>query len=428
MRTSARGLGWLGKARSAGRIAADDSGLALLTVVGVAMIVFILCMAVLTLVTYQTTAAGQQESRTKALHTADAGINAYLYELRRNDHYYSSNPTLGPVTLSDGSWVVTATPPTTTTPLILRAVGTIPGRKASRTVVASVRFPTFADYMFLTDATINIGADATIEGKVRANGAITNAGHITGSAISGDRVTNTGQIDSGYKQFQPTVDFGGVVSDLTAIRAAAQAAGTYFGTASGATGYRAMFSPSGTSIIVDKVNANSSGITVVSNVGTFAVPSSGAFYFDDEVWVAGAYDAMCTIGCSTNIYIPGNITLRNANDPFTLGLISDTSVIVKYGYTGFPTDCTIQACMVARQGSVKADLDTYPNTLRHSITIKGSMAYRQFGGFALVSGGRDVAGFDERTYSYDQRADTNPPPMFPVVRDGTLKVATWIDQ
>jgi len=36
-------------------------------------------------------------------------------------------------------------------------------------------------------------------------------------------------------------------------------------------------------------------------------------------------------------------------------------------------------------------------------------------------------GFSQRTYTYDQRLDIYAPPRYPVVHDGSLKVATWVE-
>jgi hypothetical protein len=404
----------------------DEDGLAMLTVLGISVIVLLFVTIALTLVTYQTVASGKEESRVKALHVADSGIDAYMYELRKNNTFMGSLNGAE----ADGSWVVTASPPTTAAPLTLRSVGTVPGRNQSRSVVATVRFPTFADYMFLTNTYINIGNGATIMGKVRANGNIQNGGNITGSATTAGTYTGNYGGSNGTLgvspaiQHAPSVDFGTVVADLAAMKTAATSSSTYFGAiASGATGYRMTFSGSGITFTVEKVNATTSGLTVVSTVGTYNIPANGIVYFDDEVWVRGSYAAMCTVACSKDIYISENITASDPNQAYTLGLIADSDIILPIGYTTFPTNMTIQACMVARQGTIYADTNTYPNTTRTKVEIDGSMAYNTFSWFQSGS-----AGFSTRVYNYDERANLNPPPSFPVVHDGTLKVSTWVDQ
>jgi hypothetical protein len=41
--------------------------------------------------------------------------------------------------------------------------------------------------------------------------------------------------------------------------------------------------------------------------------------------------------------------------------------------------------------------------------------------------GDPIAGFKQAVYAYDQRLNVYPPPMYPVVQDGSLKVDTWIE-
>lgn len=55
------------------------------------------------------------------------------------------------------------------------------------------------------------------------------------------------------------------------------------------------------------------------------------------------------------------------------------------------------------------------------------MAYRTYSGFAVYSGNTVISGFREREYTYDPRLDFDPPPMYPQIKDGSLKVNTWIE-
>jgi hypothetical protein len=409
----------------------------MLTVVGVALVLFLLVTMVLTLVTYQVQATTRQQARAKALHIADAGINAYLYQLRKQSTYWSTNPTLGPVTLDDGYWTVVATPAGTSTPLTLRSTGIVPGLKSSRTVVTSVRFPSFADYMFLSGDTgtsqstdwILIGADATIIGKVRSNNGIDNAGHITGSATAVDNIIGAGPIDGGKFPYSAPVDFAGAIQDVVGIKNGAIAAGTYFAPpVSPAIAYRATFTPAGTGLVVERVTGKSaSGITSVVAVGTYSVPGNGLFFFDGDVYISGAFGIPVTVASSSDIYVTNNLTLKDPAQTYTCGLIADSDVLLPIAFTGFPTDMTLQACLLARQGTIKPYPDT-GSTVKNSLTIFGSESYAQKGWMAMSSGGTIVYGFLERTYNYDGRANDNPPPGFPVIHDGSLRISTWVEQ
>lgn len=405
------------------RRAADDAGLALPAVVMVSVVLFVLVMMLITLVEYQETQSARQAGRVRAMHMADAGVNAYLYELRRNPTFWVTQPSLGPTSMTEGSWLVTATAPTQDKPLTLRSVGTLAGNVATRTVVATVRFPTFADYMFAADTDINVGADATIYGKLRSNGNINNDGRITGRAYATGRVSGPGTFEAGYDQYYERLDFAQVTADLASIRTQATASGTYYGP-SGAQGYRVTIN--GASIQVAKVTGGtSSGNLTTTPLGSVSVPASGVLYFNDRVWVSGTYSAKTTIASSSDIYIPDNLQASNPSGSATLGLVAQNNIIVPSWYPNLPQPMTVSAAMLAQTGSIYGDLQS--GITKSGITINGSMAYKGYSYFAQYSGSTVTAGFRSRSYRYDSRLDVEPPPMYPQIRDGSLKVSTWIE-
>ncbi len=400
-----------------------DDGVALAQVIVVSAILFMLSTLMLTLVVNQQLQSTRYQARTRAVHMADAGINAYLYQLRRNPNYWVTNETLGPHDIEDGTWTVTAAPPEADTPLTLRSVAVIPAIPATRTIVATVRFPTYADYMFVTDADINIGRDAVIDGKVRANGDVDNAGRVTGRVSSAGNVTGSGTFEDGYEEDQPVVDFAQVTADLADIRTVAEDAGTYFDP-SGSRGYRVTVN--GTSVQVERVTNVSGGGTLTTNyVRTLTIPSEGVLYFNDTIWVSGTYGAKVTIASSEDILIPDHIRPTGMDTRFTMGLIARDNVIVPSYYTAMPSRLEITAAMLAQSGSISADYQT--GTTKAKATITGSMAYRTYSGFAVYSGNTVISGFREREYNYDPRLDFDPPPMYPQIKDGSLKVNTWIE-
>lgn len=415
----------------------DDSGIAMTTVVEIAAILFMLVTALLVLTAHLTTVTQRQIATTKALHMADAGLNAYLYELRRNPTYYETMPVLGPVTLDDGTWIVTATPDSGPgSPVQLEAVGVIESLDVTHTIYAEVRFPSYADYSVLVDGPLDIGDDARFEGSVRCNGDVTNAGTITGDCISTrDVYDNARGIDpedglpKGVRgeiiEDADRVDFSQVTVDLNDMRTVAQASGTYYA-ASGTYGYQVVMS--GTSCQISKVTGGvTTGNLTTTMVGTVNVPPSGVLYFDDHVWVRGTYGTKVTIvagATGKNIYIHGDIVPTEAGRPFTCGLIAynDVRVMSWYPVTAwFPTNVTIQAAMLGQDGGVGADFKT--GYIRNSVTIIGSRAFSEQIGF--ISGTN--TGFRYRTYTYDPRLEIEPPPYYPRLRDGSLKVRTWYE-
>ena len=253
-----------------------DAGTAFMTVIVTTSILFILATTLMLMVGYQTQSTQIRTSHVRATHVADAGINAYLFQLKTQYGYYLTAPDTGIVSIGPGeTYRVTATPAANGKPLTLRSTGT--AGDGTVTIAATVRFPSFADYMFLSNADIRIGSAALINGQVRCNSNIINAGHITGKVTAAGVVTNTGVLDQGSMSHQAAVDFNQVLADMDTIMLSAKGNNTYF-PASGALGYRVTVS--GQSVTVDKITAGTmTGVLVTTPVSTMSIPDAGAFYF-----------------------------------------------------------------------------------------------------------------------------------------------------
>jgi hypothetical protein len=400
-------------------------------VVGVSVILFLLATTILVVSSYLTMMTQAQEVRLKAVHVADAGLNAYLYELRRDPLYYVDHPVLGPTVQEDGSWIVTATAPTTVDALTLRAEGRLGSSPASVTVVATVRFPTFADYMFLSGTDINIGAGALITGKVRSNGNIDNDGEITGAAYAVGTITGSGRFGTALPLGSQTrypgdaeIDFGQVSTDTEAMREAAVAAGSYLD-ASGSSGYRITFS--GTTYTAQKVTGgmNDGNLHLDPTVITRTIPPVGVLYVLGDAWVSGSYSTPVTVCGSNDIYVPDNYGPADIGSRVTGGLVARRNIIVPTFYASVPTSMTLTAALLAQTGTVFGDLST--STLKNHMTINGSNAYSTYGYFVQMSGSTPIRGWRTRDYKYDPRLDLYPPPRFPIIHEGSLKVNTWME-
>lgn len=405
----------------------DDEGITLATVMAVASILFMLTTMILMLSSNLMTNTRSQEGRTKALHAADAGLNAYLFELRRNPSYFVSNPTLGPTTLGDTVWEVTSTAPVGTEPLKLRAVGTVASLNTVRVVQATVRFPTYADYMFLSNDYLNFGSAAVVYGKVRSNSYIINAGTFKNESYAVGTITGSGTFEGTKYPGSVKVDYSQITQDMADIKTVAIASGTYYPKLTNTSsitysGYEVVLQ--GTSAVVSKVTGvSSTGVRTLAGAVTVAIPASGVLFFDQDVWVSGSYAAMVTVASSANIKIPDLIQATYADRPFTCGLIAGNEVLVMSWYAGMPTNMIIEAAMLAQTGSVRAELVS-PKT-KSSLVINGSMADYKMGGFVYSD---NSAGFLSRSYTYSQRLNIYPPPFYPRVRTGALKVSTWVEQ
>jgi len=395
-----------------------------MTVMATTSILFVLATSLMLMVAYQTQSTQVRTSKLRATHVADAGINAYLYQERAQYGYYLLHPDTGVVSLGNGeTYRVTAVAPTGNQPLTLYSVGTAGDGTAE--IAATVRFPSFADYMFLSNSDINIGSAALINGQVRCNADINNAGHITGKVTAAGTVTNTGLMDLGYLDHQAAVDFNQALAAMDDIMLSSKGNGSYFA-ASGVYGYRATVN--GNAVTIAKITGGTTtGVLQTVAVTTINVPPSGAIYFADNVWVSGSYSTPLTIVSDHDIYVPGNYAVADPASTVTGGLIAKGNIIVPSWYASVPQQMSLNVAMLSQSGRIYAD--TKQGVFRDRITITGSETYYDAnGGFVTVtSGGTPVAGFLNRVYTYDQRLDQYPPPKYPVIQDGSLKVDTWIE-
>jgi hypothetical protein len=387
----------------------------------VTAVLFVLTTLIISLTVYRTDAVSHQTSRERAVAAADAGLNAYLYRLANVSGFLTS--------LSgsfDGvSWVVTATPPASGVPLTLRSRATV-ANGATRVVVAQVKFPTFAEYAWLSNNDINVGSGATIYGKMHSNADITNAGTITDRATAVGTCTGSGTW--GYptyiapKSGARSISFAAVSTDMAEMKILAQQNNpTTYWPALGSTGLGYEVVLSGVYATVYRVTASSGsggtgGPTTKTSLGTAAVPANGVMYFDDDVWVQGTYDAGVTIVSGTRSIRPsGNIVAQDvSNHTKSLGLIAYDSIIMPASWSSLPTNLTIQCAMLAQTGQITSESGS-----KASITLRGSMA-----SYLTPS---MTQGFTTRYYYYDGQLDFFPPPKYPSTGD-KLHFKSWIER
>lgn len=398
-----------------------------MTVMATTTILFVLATTLMMMVAYQTSTTTIRTTRLKATHVADAGINAYLYQIKNSENYgyYRTSPDTGWVTVNDSErYRVVATPPTNGAPLTLRSTGV--SRDGTVTIVATVRFPSFGDYMFLTNSDMSIAGDALINGAIRSNGDVVNQGQVIGKVTAGGTVSGNGRFGQGYESNQPIVPFDQVLSVMSDIQAQAKLLGTYFGP-SGAYGYRVTIS--GNSVLVEKVtDGTTTGDFVTTPLTTFTIPNPGVLYFDDNVWIQGAFSVPVSVVGSHDMYIIGDYQPSDPNSTATSGLIANGNIIVPAWYKSVKDTMSIDAALLSATGRVYADIKQ--GVIRSRINITGSIsAYDSGGTWGSYDKftGQPIAGFRQNVYNYDPRLSQYPPPMYPVVMDGSLKVDTWVE-
>jgi hypothetical protein len=456
----------------------SDEGSAMLVVVAAMTILFILSTMLVTMSVFNVTSAQREERRVRALHIADAGLNAYLAGLRHDGPSYAVNyPTLGPLATPDGTW--TASIAASGNAYVVRSTGTVTdarGVSSTRVLVSRVAYPTYADYSIMADDDVDIGADAVFIGKIGSTRSIVNSGLVFADSIGGAAgelwAGTTITTNSGSKPLKtnvleapmvhanqntapgnsnPWVDFGQITGDMTILQTTAAGSGTSYANLTaptGVIGYQVVLNGGTYSLNAVKGNKFTGGLTYTAIAGSqnLAIPSAGVLYFDDDVWVKGTYNAALTIVSSGDIMLIQNIGPTNPASTFTCGLVAQDNVWIpnNYSTTELPTNITIQAALMAIGDGTAANghCGLYPwdiyrgggNTppgyygpLRGTATFIGSRTYQQTTGMVWTNPS-DFAGFTEREYDYDTRLDVFAPPKFPVIHNGELKVTTWQEQ
>jgi hypothetical protein len=429
---------------------ASDSGMALAVVMLMSSILFLLATTVLLLVTYREKQTAAVTERDQSMHIADAGLNEYVYQLSQQYDYWKTHSTLGPTEMQGGEWMVTQSTSSSGT-LVLTSVGTLPNGK-SRTVRGTVRFPSYADYVVLVDkGPYSIGTGATFYGNVRCNGNISNSGIIAGLAEAGGTcsygTSYAYNYPGGYKNNVSKVDFSQLTTDLQKMKTSAQAAGVYY-PASGQLGYNVVLNgPQATIYKISAVNKKKPRTGVSTDpllgaftqtlVGTAVIPADGVLFFDDDVWVSGTYSAAVTVATSADLWCPGDLVPTNPSSTVTCGLVAGGQVLFPWWYGTMPDNQVVQAATLSQTAGVGPDAPsglTQYNTstgtwsssytmgsadYKSSVTLKGGRAMVQMIGFS--------AGYDTRNFEMDPRLIDNPPPLYPQIRDGSLRVDTWLE-
>jgi len=437
----------------------SDSGMALAVVMLMSAVLFLLATTVLMLVSYRETQTGAVTERNQSMHIADAGINEYVYRVSDDNSYYRTNETLGPIETQDGQWTVTRSY-TPSGAVLLTSVGIL-NNGSQRTVRATIRFPTIADYVLFMNESQSIGTGATLYGKVFSNGNISNSGVITGLAEAGGTCTwgTSAAVNypGGYKSGVAKQDFTQLTTNLANMQTTASGSGTYYAPLSSPNiGYRMVMNGAQATIYkVTRVNNNYPrastsdpplGELTTTLVGTAVVPYEGVFFFDDDVWVSGNYAANVTVVTSGNMYLADHITLTNPNSNVTCGLISKGNLIFPYWYQTMPEAVQMQAAMLAQGGKLNAE--NPPTVKKYNTTTKDwtdtlftstSSSYTNYtycpmntslnvnGGTAMFVASSLSNGFTQRNFNYDPRLMSNPPPMYPQLTGGELKVDTWAE-
>ncbi|MCB9798642.1 hypothetical protein H6758_02865 [Candidatus Nomurabacteria bacterium] len=400
-----------------------------------------------------------------ALHIAEAGLNYYKWHLAHNPtDYYDGNG--GPSTSTDpyihdyydkdgnaiGKFeLLIEEPEVGSTVVGVESTGyTNWSPHVKRTLYARYGFPSFADYTFLSNANLWFSFSAIVHGVIHSNGGIRFDGE-TDSWVKSAKETYKYENQThkgvwgggGPKSFWvypvPPIDFDSVSSDLAAIRDEADASGVHL-FSSGAEGYHVVFS--GDTYDLYQVDTRDcyygegrwrhkwggwywDGEVYCFDIGDEtlisednAIPASGMFFSEDNVWVEGTVDGRITIGVGRfpvqepylNIIINNNLVYNAKNDDDVVGLIAQGDIIVPYET---PDTMEINAALLSQYGSNYRPY--YDEDMKAELSIFGSQISYEGGGWKYVNGwGNVISGYEDTIHSYDGNLKYNPPPGFPV--------------
>lgn len=423
-------------------------------------------------------------NREQAFHVAEAGVEYYRWHLAHDqDDYQDGTGQDGPFIhdffdiegnkIGEFSLNVIA-PINGSTVVTVESTGYIEADPdISRTIRTKLAIPSFAKYAFAADTDMRFGEGTEVFGPVHSNGGIRFDGlahNVVSSAkekyddpdhgggnefgvhthvsptdpLPPSAVPPRADVFETGREFPvPAVDFDGMISDLSTIKAEAISDGFYRGS-SGKQGYHVVLR---TDNMFDLYKVNSvrsmSSCTVSSQenwgswsidrkqkIGTYDLPSNGLMFFEDHVWVDGQINnARITIAAGRfpdtpsnrrSITINNDLKYTNYDGRDVVALIAQDNINI-----GFfsEDDLQIDAALLAQHGRVGRYYYWWAcgsQYLRETITLNGMIGSKQRYGFAYT----DNTGYKTRNINYDANLLYNPPPRFPLTSD-QYEIISW---
>ena len=413
----------------------------------------------------------------QALQIAEAGVNYYQWHLAHfPTDYQDGTGTAGPYVHSYkdldteqviGQYSLVITPPVASSTIVtIQSTGsTSANPNITRTITARYGVPSLAKYSFLSNDVIWIGPNETVGGQMQSNNGVRFDG-VTNAPVQSAKTTYTcpsgqgspcpatengvwgsaAQSSQNFWQFPvPSVDFSSLTSNLATLKSSAMSGGIYLAP-SNTQGYSLVFNSAGT-VSVYKITSltptptayDISGATHNEDIDynartlqyTKSIPANGIIYVEDKVWVEGVVKGRVMVvaaqlpynsSTAPDIYIPNNITYAAKDGTNTLGLLSQSDIIVTYGA---PNNLEIDAAMIAQNGS--AQFYYYggdAGSIKNAITVFGSiMTYGQWTWTWVNGSGGDVGGYATTNDIYDSNLLYYPPPGFPLSSAGYQQVS-----
>jgi len=412
-------------------------------------------------------------SREQAIQIAEAGIDFYRWYLAHNvegktasqiQAFWDGGTAYGVGTAYEADYTdpsgatmgryrieVTA-PENGSTVAIVKSTGwTYKHPAVQRVVQVRLRRPSWSESAVLANDFMRFGAGTEVYGKIHSNAGIRFDGiaHnlITSSVATYNDPDHTGGNEFGVhthdtpvdplppaavpartdvfeagREFPATtLDFNGVLGDLSYMKSEAQSGhGVYF-TGSGANnrGTQIELRTDGT-FRARQVRTFNNAYSVTAYNGAWAnytIPDDGVIFVEDNVWVSGTInDRRVTIvaadllgGPAPSVYILNDIRYTNNDGRDIIGIIAQNNIEIAWASEN---DLRIDAALLAQQGRVGREhyVDKgYSPDSKAVITIYGAIATNLRYGFAWTDG----TGYTTRNLYYDNNLLYYPPPYFP---------------
>ena len=377
----------------------------------------------------------REKDSASALYAAEAGIDVAFDWLKSQPTPPAGTAAFnvtGGTALATGTYTVIIDPddsnPTSFTKRYkITATGLC--NDSTRKVSLEVVQDNFSRHVWFTDSETFNGASVwfitndSLNGPVHTNGSF----NISGDPWFGDETSESGStinyMHGGPPNDNPTfvegisfnVEPTNMPTRATSLRAAAA-------TSSGMRLY------GNTSIVLNSNGTmNVTNATAGYNNTNMALPANGALFVENKivnrrlseygnVTVRGTLNGRLSIGANNNINIAGNVTYNNSASTDMLGLIAERDLIINQGACANGGDLTIQASMMAMSDSFY--LENWNTSMKGTLNVLGGIIQKERGavGTFNTSTNSKASGFT-KSYVYDERLRTTPPPFFPTTED-----------
>ncbi|MFH1036754.1 MAG: hypothetical protein V1756_01635 [Patescibacteria group bacterium] len=428
--------------------------------------------------------SAEREAWNEALNIAEAGINYYRWCINNNveedclaekDYYDPSGNLAGGFSLQASSTVscgqdikkdIISTGWTDKFPEVKRKISVLYAR-------ASV-----AEFSYILDASVWIGADHEIRGPYHSNGGIRMDGEnqsLITSALPEWNCTSTFGCatcptgDGCYLQGQncmcpgvftttlngnpglfsfPVLPFNfvGITIDLGLMKTAATTSGVYLFPSTDidpqGDGYHIKFKNNGTFeawIITDLASTSAYSLeegdhedffTITNEYlyNTYTIPTAcSVIFIEDNIWPEGEIKGKVTVASAnlidtnqdTDIVLTNDINYTTLDGTDGLALIGERNILI--GPQSLDK-LELRGIFVAQNG--RFGRNHYPNNFRDKLEIYGSIVSKGRVGTQWVAGGHIISGYTQRESYFDMNLIYNPPSFVPHV-DPDFMIIDW---